>query len=363
MNPTRDDLIKPAVAQLQAYDPHKRPGPVKLDANEHPFTLPPVVQEAVLQALAAVSINRYPDPQAEHLRHTLAKMLDVVPEMLLLGNGSDELVQMVLMACGMPGATVLMPTPTFSMYRLGALMLDQRPVEVPLTADWGLDMPMMLAAIAREQPRVTFLATPNNPTANCFEGAAVRQLIEAVPGVIVIDEAYYAFSGQTVLPWLKAYPHLLVFRTLSKVGMAGLRVGIVVGDPALVQEMNKVRLPYNLNTYSQVAADVVLQHWEMLAPEFRAISAARQRLGVGLGRIAGVTVFPSQANFLLVRVDAGAASVWEALGAQGILVRHFPESPALKNCLRITVGTPSENERLTTMLRTIVATMQPMIRT
>jgi histidinol-phosphate aminotransferase len=363
MNPTRHDLIKPAVTQLQAYNPHRRPGQVKLDANEHPFTLPPVVQEAVLQALAAVSINRYPDPEAEDLRRTLAKRLDVVPDMLLLGNGSDELVQMVLMACGVPGAAVLMPTPTFSMYRLGALMLDQRPVEVPLTADWELDIPRMLAAIARERPRLTFLATPNNPTANCFDGAAVRQLIEAVSGVIVIDEAYYEFSRQTVLPLLKAYPHLLVLRTLSKVGMAGLRVGVLVGNPALVHEMNKVRLPYNLNAYSQVAAEVVLRHWEMIAPEFRVIIDERERLREGLRRIPGVTVFPSQANFLLARVTAGGARVWEALGAQGILVRHFPGSPALKGCLRITVGTPSENERLTTTLQTIVATLQPSIRT
>ena len=362
MIPIRHELIKPAVAQLQAYDPYKRPGEVKLDANEHPFALPPVVQEAVLQALAAVAINRYPDPEAEGLRRTLAKRLDVAPDMLLLGNGSDELVQIILMACGAPGAAVLTPTPTFSMYRLGALMLDQRPVEVPLTADWQLDMPQMLATIARERPRVTFLASPNNPTANCFDGAAVRQLIEAVPGVIVIDEAYCEFSGQTVLPLLKTYPHLLVFHTLSKVGMAGLRVGILVGNPALVQEINKVRLPYNLNAYSQVAAEVVLQHWEIMAPEFRLIIDERHRLREGLECIPGVTVFPSQANFLLAHVATGAASVWEALGAEGILVRHFPGSPALQECLRITVGTPSENERLLAALQTIVTTMPPLIR-
>jgi histidinol-phosphate aminotransferase len=320
------------------------------------------VREAVLQALAAVSINRYPDPEAEGLRHTLAKMLDVAPDMLLLGNGSDELVQMVLVACGAPGAAVLTPTPTFAMYGLGARMLDQRVVEVPLTTAWGLDLPQMLAAIARERPRVTFLATPNNPTANCFDGAAVHRLIEAMPGVIVIDEAYYEFSGQTVLPLLKSYPHLLVFRTLSKVGMAGLRVGILVGNPDLVREINKVRLPYNLNAYSQVAAAVVLQHWEMLAPEFHAIIHGREQLREALERIPGVTVFPSQANFLLARVDAGAERVWEALGAHGILVRHFPGSSALQDCIRITVGTPPENEFLTTTLQTVIATSQPLIR-
>jgi histidinol-phosphate aminotransferase len=362
MNPRRHYPIKPAVAQLQAYDPHKRPGPVKLDANEHPYVLPAVVREAVLQALAAVSINRYPDPEAADLRQALAKRLDVTPDMLLLGNGSDELVQMVLMACGAPGASVLTPTPTFSMYGLGARILDQQLVEVPLTTDWELDVPQMLAVIARVQPRVTFLATPNNPTANGFASAAVRQLIEAVPGIIVIDEAYYEFSGQTVLPLLPSCRHLLVFRTLSKVGMAGLRVGILVGHPEVVYEINKVRLPYNLSAYSQAAAVVVLQHWEMLAPEFRTIVYERERLREDLGGFPGMTVFPSQANFVLARIDIGAARMGEALAEQGILVRHFPGSPALQDCLRITVGTPPENAFLVSTWQTIAETFQPLSR-
>ena len=362
MNSLRPDLVKPVVTQLQAYDPGKRHGQVKLDANEHPFELPPMVHEAVMQALAAQPINRYPDPSAESLRRTLAKRLDVVPDMLLLGNGSDELVQMVLMACGVQGAAVLTPTPTFSMYRIGAQILDQQAVEVPLTAEWELDMPQMLAVVERDRPRVTFLATPNNPTANCFAGEALRQLIEASPGVVVVDEAYHAFSGQTVLPLLTTYPHLLVFRTLSKVGMAGLRVGILIGDPELIRQIDKVRLPYNLNSYSQVAAEVVLQHWEMIAPEFQTIIREREQLRQRLEHIPGVTVYPSQANFLLVHVAAGGANVWETLAAHGLLVRYFPGSAALQNCLRITVGTSAENEVLTTALQTIVADLQPSIR-
>jgi histidinol-phosphate aminotransferase len=363
MNSFRTELIKPIVTQLEAYDPYKRPGQVKLDANEHALALPPVVQEAVMQALAAQPINRYPDPAAESLRHTLAKRLDVVPDMLVLGNGSDELVQMVLMACGVPGAAVLTPTPTFSMYRIGAQILDQQAVEVPLTVGWELDMPQMMAAIERERPRVMFLAMPNNPTANCFAGEALCELIEAAPGVVVVDEAYYAFSGQTVLPLLNTYPHLLVFRTLSKVGMAGLRVGILIGDPELIRQIDKVRLPYNLNIYSQVAAEVVLQHWEMIAPGFQMIIRDREQLRERLEHIPGVTVYPSQANFLLVHVASGGAKVWEALGAHGILVRYFPGSAALHDCLRITVGTAAENDLLATTLQTIAAALQPVTRT
>jgi histidinol-phosphate aminotransferase len=363
MSLTSKDLVKPAVVQLQAYDPHKRTGHVKLDANEHPCALPATVREAVMRALAEVSINRYPDPKAEGLRRMLANRLGIVPDMLLLGNGSDELVQMVLMACGAPGGAVLTPTPTFSMYRIGALMLDQLPVEVSLTADWRLDLPPMLAAMEGAQPRVTFVATPNNPTANCFDDESVRQLIEAAPGVIVIDEAYHEFSGQTLLPLLQTSPHLIIFRTLSKVGMAGLRVGMLIGNSELVHEIDKVRLPYNLNTYSQVVAEVVLQHWEIIAPEFRMIIRERERLREGLGCIPGITVFPSRANFLLARMAGGGVKVWEALGEQGILVRHFPGSPVLEDCLRITVGTPAENELLTSALRASVAARQPLLRT
>jgi histidinol-phosphate aminotransferase len=355
MNRPRHDVVKSAVVRLQAYDPHTRPGRVKLDANEHAFALPATVRGAVLRALDEVPIHRYPDPEARDLRGMLATMLGVTPDMLLLGNGSDELVQLALIACGEPGGAVLTPTPTFSMYRLGALMLDQRPIEVPLTSNWALDLPAMLAATEREQPRVTVLANPNNPTANCFEDEALRRLIEASPGAVIIDEAYHEYSGRTVVPLLDLYPHLLVFRTLSKVGMAGLRVGVLVGNPELVRELNKVRLPYNLNAYSQVAAEVVLRHWEVIAPEFQTIIREREWLRERLGRIPGVTAYPSQANFLLVRLASSGEQVWDALGEQGILVRHFPGSPALQNCLRITVGTAEENDCLAGSLRAIMA--------
>jgi len=360
---TRQDLIKPAVAALQAYEPPRRPGHVKLDTNEHAYTLPPVVREAVLQALAAIEINRYPDPTANALRHTLAQRFEVTPEMLLLGNGSDELIQMVLIACGGAGATVLTPSPTFSMYCLGAQMLDERPVEVPLTREWALDMPRMLDAITRERPRVIFLASPNNPTANYFDGEALRTLIEAAPRVIVIDEAYYDFCGRTLVPLLPSYPHLIILRTLSKVGLAGLRVGILIANPPLVGEIDKVRLPYNLNVYSQVAARIVLEHWELMAAQFQEIISERQRLSERLAHLPGVTVFPTQANFLLARFAAGGAMVWEALGAQGILIRHFAGPPALQDCLRITVGTPAENDLLVIALQALLVPMQPLPHT
>ncbi|MBI3327859.1 MAG: histidinol-phosphate transaminase [Nitrospinae bacterium] len=360
---TQRDVIKPAVAQLQAYDPHTRPGTVKLDANEYPYGLPPAVRESVGKAVAAVEINRYPDPEAERLRHAVGRWMGINPERVLLGNGSDEVIQMILMACGIPHGSVLTPTPTFSMYGIAAQVLDQRPVEVPLTQEWALDIPQIQAAIEREQPRVIFLATPNNPTANCFQDEGVRTLIEAAPGVIVIDEAYHPFSGQTFLPLLERYPQLIILRTLSKIGMAGLRVGILVTNPELRKQINKVRAPYNLNAYSQAAAEVILQHWALIAPHLTEIVGERERLKAQLIRMPGVVVFPSQANFLLASFAGQGMKVWEALGAQGILVRHYPESPMLGDCLRITVGTPAENEALIAALREILRTMQPLIQT
>jgi histidinol-phosphate aminotransferase len=358
----RPDLVKPAVTQLEAYDPYKRPWRIKLDANENPYPLPEAVRDAVLQALATVEMNRYPDPEAERLRLAIGRWIGVDPAMIMLGNGSDEVIQIALTACGLPNGAVLMPTPTFSMYRLAALALDQRPIEVPLTREWTLDLERMLEASRRAQPRITFLATPNNPTANCFHDGTVRALIDAVPGVIAIDEAYQPFSGQTVLPLLETHPHLMILRTLSKIGLAGLRVGILLAHPDLIGQLNKVRAPYNLNAFSQVAAEVVLQHWDRIQPQIREIVQERARLQERLACMPGVEVFPSHANFLLARFAAGWARLWEALGAQGILVRHFPGSRALADCLRITIGTPDENDGLLAALEAILATLQPLPR-
>jgi histidinol-phosphate aminotransferase len=363
MSPTSQALVKPAVTQLQAYDPHKRPGHVKLDANEFPYPLPSTVREAVLRALAEVEVNRYPDPEAERLRQAIGRWIGIDAAMVLLGNGSDEAIQMLLMACGRPNGAVLTPAPTFAMYRIAAQVLDQRPIEVPLTQDWGLDLAGMRQAMERERPAVTFIATPNNPTANRFDEAAVRELIGAAPGIIAVDEAYHPFSGQTFLPMLEANPHLVILRTFSKIGLAGLRLGILLANAGLIAQINKVRAPYNLNAYSQAAAEVVLAHWASIAPQIQEILQERRRLGARLAALPGVTVYPSDANFLLVRFAMGGAKVWEALGAQGVLVRSYGDAYGLRDCLRITVGTPAENDILLTALQAITADLPPLLRT
>jgi histidinol-phosphate aminotransferase len=316
-----------------------------------------------VRALVEVEVHRYPDPEAEQLRQAIGRWIGVDPAMMLLGNGSEEVIQMLLMACGRPGGTVLMPAPTFSMYSIAAQVLDQRPLEVSLTQGWALDLPRLRAAMERGRPAVTFIATPNNPTANCFDAAAVHELITASPGVIVIDEAYHPFSGQTFLPLLKTHPHLVILRTFSKIGLAGLRVGMLLANPELVAQINKVRPPYNLNAYSQVAAQVVIAHWASIAPQLEEILHERQRLSDRLASLPGLTVYPSDANFLLVHFAMGGAKIWEALGAQGILVRRYGDAYGLRDCLRITVGTPAENDRLLTALQAIGPALQPLLRT
>ncbi|HXH10076.1 MAG TPA: histidinol-phosphate transaminase [Alphaproteobacteria bacterium] len=363
MNPPTQELVKPTIAQLQAYDPHKRPGHVKLDANEFPYPLPAAVREAVLQALAEVDVNRYPDPEAERLRQAIGRWIGVDPAMMLLGNGSDEVIQMLLMACGRPNGVVLTPAPTFPMYRIAAQVLDQRPIEVPLTPDWSLDLPSMRQTMEHQRPAVTFIATPNNPTANRFDDAAVRALIDAAPGIIAIDEAYHPFSGQTFLPLLERNSHLVILRTFSKIGLAGLRVGILLANAELIAQINKVRAPYNVNAYSQTAAEVVLAHWASIAPQIQEILRERRRLCDRLASLPGVTVYPSDANFLLVRFAMGGSKVWKALGERGILVRSYGDAYGLQNCLRITVGTPPENDLLLEALQAITAEMQPLLRT
>jgi histidinol-phosphate aminotransferase len=349
-----EEMLRPEVARLTAYRVEDRPHRVKLDANENPYPLPAPVQGAVLEALGRVQANRYPDPAGRALKRLLAASLGVAPEQILLGNGSDELIQLILLAVGKPGAAVLVPVPTFSMYGLTAQALGLRPVEVPPGEGFALDRAPFLRRLQEAQPAATFVAYPNNPTGNCYDGDTIRAGIAAAPGLVILDEAYVDFSGKTFLPELALHPHLLLLRTLSKVGLAGLRVGYLVGDEALIAELEKIRLPYNVNAYSQAAATVILRHRDLLLTQVRQIVAERERLAAALRVLPGLTVFPSEANFLLVRTARPAREVFRGLLDRGILVRDFGEAPYLRDCLRITVGTPEENDALLLALRALL---------
>jgi histidinol-phosphate aminotransferase len=338
--------IRPEIQQLSAYHVAAAEGLIKLDAMENPYTWSPELVSAWLRRLQTVTVNRYPDPDAHRLKVRLRHYMDLPEEaVLLLGNGSDELIQMVLLALGSPGRTVVAPEPTFVMYRHIAAVLGLQYYGVPLKENFSLDLPAMLQAVEEQRPAVVFIAYPNNPTGNLFSAVEVQAVIEAAPGVVVIDEAYSAFAGHSFMPCLREYEQLLVMRTLSKIGLAGLRLGMLAGSPLWLKELEKVRLPYNINELTQVSAEFALEHSAELDEQARLICEDRTRLQNALQQLPGVQVYPSDANFILFRTPPGRAeAIFTAIKAQGVLIKNLSgQGGSLTDCLRVTVGTGEEN--------------------
>jgi histidinol-phosphate aminotransferase len=327
-------LVKKDVAALQAYRATEIPCRIKLDANESPFGF-----ESALKAAAPLKTNRYPDPEAKALKKLLARDFRVSPEHILQGNGSDELIYYLIATFGGP---VLYPVPTFSMYGIIAQAFGEEKVEIALDEAYDLDAEAMLSAVKRKKPKLIFLSSPNNPTGNCFSSERILPLLEAAKGIVVVDEAYQPFaSDRGFLPLLKDYPNLVILRTLSKIGLAGLRLGFMIASPEIVAEVNKVRLPFNVNALSQAVALAALQEKKKLKASIRQIVTERDRLLSAMEKIPGITPFPSEANFILFRVSR-PARVYAELLKQGILVRNLHD--AVPGCLRVTVGTPAENK-------------------
>ena len=339
--------IRPKIRALASYPVTKAVGLIKLDAMENPYGLSGEARAEIAAAVANVRINRYPDGGGDEvvaaLRRSLALPDDVA---LLLGNGSDELLQLLTAAIAKPGAVVLAPDPSFVLYRRFAELANLRFVGVPLHEDLSLDMPAMLAAIERERPALVWLACPNNPTGTLFGEDDIERVIRAAPGVVAVDEAYYAFADASFLPRVLEFPNLVVVRTLSKVGMAGVRLGYAAAHPAWIAELDKIRPPYNINSLTQAVVPVLLAHEPLLAEQAAAIRRERARLATALAALRRVTVFPSHANFLLIRVP-DAPQWFATLRDAGILIKNVDGwHPLLANCLRITVGTPAENNAL-----------------
>jgi len=355
MSKTPEEIIRSEIIALKAYHVPEAAGMVKLDAMENPYRLPADVQSGIGALAAGAELNRYPDPDAARLKARLREALAIPPGMdLLLGNGSDEIIQMLTMAAARPGAVVLGLEPSFVMFRMIATFCGVRFVGVPLKSGFTLDADRMLAAIAEHQPALVFIAYPNNPTGNLFDEAAITRIIEAAPGMVVVDEAYHAFAGKTFMPRLADYPNLLVMRTLSKSGLAGLRLGLLAGAGAWLGHVDKVRLPYNVNVLTQLVAEKVLQHQELLAQQAAAIKTERTRLFEGLKRIPGVQPFPSDANFILFKTGK-AEQVFNGLRQRGVLIKNLHGAhPSLADCLRVTVGTPEEDTRFLDVLKETV---------
>ncbi len=341
-----EHIIRPDVRALSAYHVQDAQGFVKLDAMENPYTLPPALLAELGQQLADVAMNRYPVPSYTSLKQKICATQSVPAGFdLVLGNGSDELIAILSIACAKPGAKVLAPLPGFVMYAMSARLAGMEFIGVDLQADFSLDLPAMLAAIALHRPAITYLAYPNNPTGGLFDPADMIEIIRAVgdTGVVVVDEAYQPFAQTSFLPRLAEFPNLVVMRTFSKLGLAGIRLGYMSASPALLHEFDKVRPPYNVNVLTQTAAEFVLRHTDILDQQAALLRAERSRMRAALAQLAGVEVFDSAANFLLLRVP-DVDRVFARLLEHKVLVKNVGKMHALlRNCLRITVSTPEEN--------------------
>ncbi len=346
------DRIRPDVRAMHAYVVQDATGYLKLDAMENPFALPPELQAALGQRLGQLALNRYPGPSYADLRAALAQHAGL-PEghALILGNGSDELISLVALACAQPGAMVLAPEPGFVMYAMSAKLQGLGYVGVPLTPDFELDEAAMLTAIAQHRPAITFLAYPNNPTATLWDEGAMQRIIDAAGaqgGLVVVDEAYQPFASRTWLDRMRAEPqrnaHVLLMRTLSKFGLAGVRLGYLIGATNLVGEIDKVRPPYNVSVLNGEAALFALEHAAVFAAQAHQLRLQRTLLVEALRAMPGIEkCWDSEANMVLVRVP-DAARTFAGLRERKVLIKNVSTMhPLLANCLRLTVGTAADN--------------------
>ncbi|MFN3569235.1 MAG: histidinol-phosphate transaminase [Polaromonas sp.] len=345
-------LIRQDVQSMHAYAIQESSGLVKLDAMENPHRLPAALQAHLGQRLGALALNRYPDGRVNELRQALAEHAGM-PEGfdIMLGNGSDELISLLAMACDVPGASILAPLPGFVMYAMSAQLQGLKFIGVPLTPDFELDEAAMLAAIAEHQPSIIYIAYPNNPTANLWDDAVIDKIIAAAPGLVVMDEAYQPFASKSYINRIARHSHVLLMRTMSKFGLAGVRLGYMMGPKALIAEIDKVRPPYNISVLNYECALFALEHAEVFAGQAEDIRAQRTALVDALRALPGVKTWKSDANMVLVRVP-DAAKTFEGMRSRGVLVKNVSKMhPLLANCLRLTVGTAGENAQMLAALK------------
>lgn len=346
------DLVRPDILAIQAYPVADSAGMVKLDAMELPYRLPEALRRRLAERLAEGEIHRYPDPSGRKLRELLARKMNVPAGIeLMLGNGSDDLIQIITFALARPGTTMLIPEPTFVVYQMNASLSGMRLACVPLRDDFALDRDAFLAKASEVRPALVYLAYPNNPTGALYPEADIEAILRASDGLVVLDEAYHVYAGKSFMRRLPEFPNLAVMRTVSKLGLAGIRLGYLAAHPPWIEQFNKVRQVYNVSVLTQIAAQFALEHLEVLEEQAGKVLAERPGVGAALAALPGVTVFPSAANFFLIRV-ADSDRTYERLRGQGVLVRNFNGAhPMLANCLRVTVGTPEENRILLSAMR------------
>ncbi len=346
-------IIKSEVLGQEAYQIDERVCRIKLDANENPYSLPEDLSLRLFEYLRTFPLNRYPAPGSPDLRRKFAEKFGVGEDMIIIGNGSDELIQMLLTALP-PSGSVLIPSPTFGMYKISAINTGHDVIETPLDENFDLQIEEILSILKDRSPSVVFVSYPNNPTGNCFDREKIETIIRNSSGIVVVDEAYFHFSGSTFLPLLERFDNLVILRTLSKVGLAALRVGMLIGQPSLVHELNKVRLPYNLNTLSQAAAHFFIDHEDEFLAQIETIVGGRDRVFQELASIEGITPYPTDSNFILFSCFRDKDGVYERLVAEDVLIKNFGSAGILKDCMRVTLGTGDENEQFLEALRKAV---------
>jgi len=337
-------LVKPNIRSLIAYEAKEVPCRVKIDANESPYGF-----STALKVVQEIKTNRYPDPEAKQLKKIIAKDLGVNLKNILQGNGSDELIYYLITVFGGP---VLFPVPTFSMYGIISQAIGEKTIPVPLDKEFDLDMDSICSALKKERPKLIFISSPNNPTGNCFSTSRILRIIDAARGIVVIDEAYQPFaSNKGFVPMLDDYKNLVIMRTLSKVGLAGLRVGFLIAADGIINEVNKVRLPFNLNAVSQTVAVDMLKDKKTLRLSIKSIVSERDRLFKELSKIDNIYPYPSEANFILFRVQEPDRT-YKGLIKRGVLIRNM--NSVIRGCLRVTVGTPYENRSFLNALKKVL---------
>jgi histidinol-phosphate aminotransferase len=350
-------ILKPGLLEAKAYHVPGSEGLIKLDAMENPYVWTEEIKSSWAMYMQKAELNRYPDASASELRNKLASMFDLPDDIeMLFGNGSDELIQIIMLALNNESKVVLAPEPGFVMYRLLSSLLELDYVAEPLNKDFSLNVDSMLKTIEEKQPAVIFIAWPNNPTGNMFDRESVESIIKAAPGLVVIDEAYHVFAQKSMMDCLLKYPNVLLMRTLSKLGLAGLRLGILFGASKWISELEKLRLPYNIGTLNQLSANFIIENISLLEQQAAQIRHDRSGVFNILSNISGVEAWPSEANFILFRVaDKGGSYVHAELLKRKILIKNLDGShPLLENCLRVTIGTAEENEHFLSALQEIM---------
>lgn len=340
-----DQWLRTDIRNINAYHVPSAKNMLKMDAMESPFGVPEELKDEFLEYISHSEVNRYPDANAKELQATLRSLMDIPKDFgVLLGNGSDELIQLLSLACS-SGDLIMSFEPSFVMYELVSKFAQLNYHGMPLDENFEIDLNSTLLAIKSKKPKLIFIAYPNNPTGNSFDYDVIREIIESTDALVVLDEAYYAYSEKSFLAEIKNFSNLVVLRTISKIGFAGLRLGLLVGSQETIEQLNKLRLPYNINILTQASANFLLKDRQRIVSNAKIIINERRRLYDELSLIPGLTVYPSQANFLLVKAE-NAKLLLESLKDSGILIKGFAISTQLENFVRISVGEAKENNVL-----------------